>query len=375
VRVAAVRGPNLNPWELQNLPVGEADVVAFASHRGQFAMHDADVDVPVRRLFCPQDAVARLPGLLAGLTRRLTGSLDHLAGLEKALRGFDVAHVAELVTPYSLQAIRAREQGAVRAVVATVWENIALPAPENALVARRARQVAEGADHFIAITDRARLHLEVAGVPPERITVQPMGIDLDRFRPAGAPRGDGPLEILCVARLVPEKGVEDVVVALGLLRERGVRARATFVGSGPQAARLSAIASRLGVGDDVVLTGPKPYAELPDAYRAADVFVLASGPRTTWREQFGFAVVEAMASGLPVVAGHSGSLAEVVVEPGSLVTPHDPQLLADHLEALAADPALRRSQGDRNRAIAEERYDRRQIRERLLEIYAAATER
>jgi glycosyltransferase involved in cell wall biosynthesis len=371
VRVAVVRGPNLNPWELQNLPVGQADLVAFASRRGQFALHDPGADLPVRRLFCPRDVVAALPGPALELAHRLAGPLDWLAGLERALRGFDVAHVAELATPYSLQAVRARERGAVRAVVATAWENIELPHPENGLVATRMQRVAEGADHFIAISDRARLHLELAGVPAERITKQPMGIDLERFSP-GEARDGGPLEMVCVARLVPEKGVEDVVVALRLLRERGIRARATFVGTGPLHRRLLETANRLGVGDDVVLAGTRPYTELPGVYRAADVFVLASGPRTTWREQFGFAIVEAMASGLPVVAGHSGSLAEVVVDPGSLVTPHDPGLLADHIEALAGDPAERRRQGERNRAIAEERYDRRHVRERLLEIYRAA---
>ena len=95
----------------------------------------------------------------------------------------------------------------MRSVLATVWENIAVPLPENGRVAQRGRRVAEGVDHFLAISDRARLHLEIAGVAPERITVQPMGIDLGRFRPAERD-GDArrPLELLCGPGSCPRRG-------------------------------------------------------------------------------------------------------------------------------------------------------------------------
>ena len=165
------------------------------------------------------------------------------------------------------------------------------------------------------------------------------------------------------------------MVAAGLLRRRGVDVRVRLVGDGPLRARLPELACRMGVEGAVELVGGVPYGELPGVYRAADVFVLASGPRTTWREQFGFAVVEAMACGLPVIAGHSGSLDEVVGNDESLVVPHEPELLADKLEALAKDPERRARDGARNREWAERRYDRRDVAKKLSALYAAVVER
>jgi phosphatidylinositol alpha-1,6-mannosyltransferase len=376
VRIAYVRGPNLNAWELQNVDGLAHDVVAFASRAGRYEL--GDVELPVRHLPSPRDALARAPAPALAAVHRFAGNVDYLIGLERALRGFDVAHVADLSFPFSLQAVRARDAGACRRVVATVWENIAFPPWANRWEARRVERVAAGVDHCIAISEDARLHLQVRGVPDDRITVLPPGIDVERFRPAegdGGRHEDGPLRVLCVARLVEEKGVDDLVVAAGLLRRRGVDVRVRLVGTGPLAARLPEIAQRMGVADAVEVAGPIPYAELPDAYRAADVFVLASGPRTTWREQFGFAVVEAMACGLPVVAGHSGSLAEVVGDEDQLVVPHEPALLADRLAALAADPERRHRQGERNRAWAERRYDRRAVARALAGLYEEVVER
>jgi glycosyltransferase involved in cell wall biosynthesis len=364
LRVALVRGPNLNPWELANFE-SLGDVVAFGSRRGAFA--GQRLTIPVRRRASPADGVARLPALGRAAVARFAGNLDHLAGLERAVRGFDIVHTAELATGYSAQAIRARERGACRRVVATVWENIPLPAPENAAVARRVRRVAAGLDHCVAISADARLHLELAGVPSDRIDVLPMGVDVERFAPVPAERAPGPLRILSVARLVSEKGVEDLVVALRLLADRAVGAELTLVGSGPLDRRLRAIAAELGVSLHV--RGSVPYEELPALHRASDVLVLASAPRATWREQFGFAVVEALASGLPVLAGDSGSLDEVVGDRDQLVRPHDAEALADALAALAADPGRRRAQGERNRHFALERYDRRRVAERLRELY------
>jgi glycosyltransferase involved in cell wall biosynthesis len=373
VRIAVARGANLNPWELANFAFGdEHEVVAFGAKVGNFDAHGTPI--PVRRLRSPADVVGRLPSLAQAVAARYGGDAGYLLGFDAALEGFDVAHTAELSSPYSLQAIRARDAGRVRRVVATVWENIALPPAPNALVARRAEAVAAGLDRCLAITDRARRHLLYAGVPDERIDVVPMGVDLERFRPVPRERatGEDELRILAVNRLVPEKGVEDLVVALHLLAQQGVAARLTLAGAGPDGPHLEAMARTLGVADRIDLAGVVPYDELPALHAQADVFVLASGPRTTWMEQFGFAIVEAMACGLPVIAGDSGSLDEVVGDPEQLVVPHYPERLAAALAGLAADPARRARQGARNRAFAEERYDRRRIAGQLLSFYEAA---
>jgi glycosyltransferase involved in cell wall biosynthesis len=364
MRIALVRGPNLNPWELSNFELVDG-VTAFGSRSALQPL--GPTAPPVRRLPSPADLLSPLPPLVKGGVARLAGSVDYLVGLERALRGYDIAHVAELFTPYSLQAIRARRAGACKRVVATVWQNIAAPPTDAGH--ERSRAVADGLDACVAITDDARLHLELAGVPADRIEVMPMGIDLDRFVPRTAARRDGPLRVVSVCRLVAEKGVEDLVVAARLLADRGVAAEITFAGSGPLDGRLRSLASALGVADRVSLAGPLPYDRIPDLLNESDVFVLASAPRTGWREQFGFAIVEAMASGLPVLAGHSGSLDEVVGDPTALFTPHDPVELADRLERLAGDPALREAKGAASRARAEERYDRRIAARRLVDLY------
>lgn len=234
------------------------------------------------------------------------------------------------------------------------------------------RSVAAGLDGCVAISEDARLHLELSGVAPERIEVLPMGIDLTRFAPA-TERTPGPLRVLSVARLVGEKGFEDLVVAMRLLADRDVPAELTIVGQGPLEGRLRALADQLGVA--LQLRGAVPHEEIPELHRRSDVLVLASTPRGTWREQFGFAVVEGMASGLPVVAGDSGSLDEVVGDPEQLVRPHDAVALADRLQALALEPRRRKAQGTRNREPALERYDRLKVAERPRAFYERVLER
>ncbi|MEA2363956.1 MAG: alpha-maltose-phosphate synthase [Thermoleophilaceae bacterium] len=366
MRVALIRGGLLRSWELANyeLPAGRVDAMASRTVR----LGPPADRFEVRRLTSATDFTTRLGPRAFGAVELLAGSPEYLWGLERALRGYDIAHAAELVYPFTQQAVRARAAGACRRVVATVMENIPFKPHPNRLIAARAREVATGVDRFIAVTEGARLHLRCAGIPDERITVLPMGTDLDAFRPHAGERRPGPLRVLSVARLEPAKGVEDVVVAAGLLAQRGCAVEVSMVGAGPLAPRLLEIAGRMGIAERVRVLAV-PWEKLPELHRDQDVFVLDSAPTRWWREQFGFAVIEAMASGLPVLVGGSGSLPEVVGRSECLVRPHDPQDLAEALGRLAEDPSLRRREGQLNRERAVGHFDRREIAARLQQIY------
>ncbi len=366
VRLALVRGTQLGAWDLPNYAFGDGVQADLFVSRG-FAADLGDTSgFGVRRLGSPADVRRRLGPRFGGALDIAVGPLQYLVGLERALDGYDVAHVVELENPTAVQAVRARRAGRCRRVVASVMENIPFK-PQPPLARRTLTAAAAGVDHCVAVTERARLYLQAEGVPDSRITLLPVGTDVERFRPAEG-RSPGPARIVSVARLEPAKGVEDLVIAVGLLARRGVEADVTFVGDGPLHGRLERVAGEMGVAARVRFERI-PWREIERAYAAADVFVLASGPTRNWREQFGFAVAEAMASGLPVVVGASGSLPEVAGRPESLVTPHDPIALADALEPLVRDEALRAERGAWNRRRAEEHYDARRVRAALRELY------
>src|SRR5918997_1660591 len=144
LRNAPLRGPDLKPWGRPNGDAIAPDTPAFASLAGRYEF--GDLALPVGRLPCLRDPIAKAPPIVGAAVHRFAGNVDYLVGLERALRGFDVAHVADLSFPYSLQAVRARDAGACGRVVVTGWENIEFPPWENALVARRVERVAAGGD-------------------------------------------------------------------------------------------------------------------------------------------------------------------------------------------------------------------------------------
>ena len=362
--VAVICGSLLRPWGVPNYAVERAQVRLIASR----TTAGAGTDLPVTALPSLADLRLRLPARAAMLAEYVAGSAEYLIGLERALRGHDVVHAPELSNPCTLQAIEARDRGACGRVVVGVMENVPFQPDQRPAVDRRKRAVAARADHFVAMTERARVGLELFGVPADRITVLPNGVDTERFRPADRRAPDGPLRLLSVARLEPSKGVEDLVLALGLLVRRGVDATLTLAGEGPLRPRLERVADRIGVRDRLAFESV-PWPRVGELLHAHDVFVLASAPTPIWREQLGFAVLEAMACGLPVLAGDSGSLMEVVDDPEQLVRPHDPLSLAERIERLAGAHELRARLGAHNRTRALEHYDLVRQRTRLRALF------
>jgi len=217
------------------------------------------------------------------------------------------------------------------------------------------------------------------------VKVIPAGIDVERFQPEG---GDGGVRerlgigedefvILSVAALRWEKGVHDLVHAVKRLTMdpdcRAQKIRLVLAGSGPEASKLQALADRIGLSEHVTITRFN-YDEIPAAYRAADVFALASTARPGWLEQFGYVLPEALASGLPVVAAESGSIPEVVGDAGVVVPPSDFLALSNAFKALMLDADRREQLGVFGRNLAESRYDSRLVAGRIAAEYTRLLE-
>jgi glycosyltransferase involved in cell wall biosynthesis len=188
------------------------------------------------------------------------------------------------------------------------------------------------------------------GVPLQLI---PHGVDLDRFRPHPPP-GGATVSLLAVGRLVPKKGLDVLVEATRRLR---LPFRLRIVGAGPERERLEAVVQVGGIADRIRLTGAATHAELPACYAEADVVVVPSVvDRGGDRDGLPNVVLEAMASGRPVVASDVAAIGTAVAHrrSGLLVPPGDPDALAAALTELAAAPRLRAALG----AIARRRVER-----------------
>jgi glycosyltransferase involved in cell wall biosynthesis len=176
--------------------------------------------------------------------------------------------------------------------------------------------------------------------PRVRVQVIPNGVDVARFCPDRPdPLVDETLRLLFVGRLEPYKGIEVLLEALGHLRGHAGRHLALdLVGDGSLRNRLPALARQLGLEGMVRFRGAVPPSQMPDVYRHADVFVLPSIV-----EGMPNVVLEAMASGLPVVATRVPGCDELVEvgRTGFLVPPGDSHGLADRIGRLAAHPDLR----------------------------------
>jgi glycosyltransferase involved in cell wall biosynthesis len=171
------------------------------------------------------------------------------------------------------------------------------------------------------------------------------GLDLRQFpfdpsRPADA----GPPVILSVGRLIEKKGLGDVIAAADFLRRRGRSFRVEIIGTGPLEPALAAQVRRLGLQDQVAFLGAQPQEAVRLAYRRATIFALpcvvtAEGDR----DGIPTVLLEAMASGVPVVSTSVSGIPEVIQSGhnGLLVAPHDPAMLADALDLLLADVDLR----------------------------------
>ena len=218
----------------------------------------------------------------------------------------------------------------------------------------------------------AELERHAAGATPVRLVYHGTEVPAVRADRVLAP---GPPRILTIGRLVPKKGHDVLVAAAAALRERGVAFQVRIAGDGAEWPRLQRLVHELELGDRVVFLGPLTPAEVRDEVAAASVFALACRVTPDGdRDGLPNVVLEAMASGLPVVSTTLAGVAEAVEDArsGLLVPPENPAALASALQRVLDDRTFAAQLG---RAAAERirtSFDRERTLPRVFATLAEA---
>jgi len=223
--------------------------------------------------------------------------------------------------------------------------------------------------HFTAEAERDEA-LQT-GIPMQGVVI-PLGVDVpkagdrDRFL-AAYPGWADQTRLLFLSRLDPVKNVEGLIGALAILRAEGLRVCLIIAGSGQSAyvAALQDLAKGKVVSEHITWLGQVEGAAKADALAAADVFVLPS-----YSENFGIAVAEALACGLPCVVGQGVAIAGQVADAGAgVAVGTDAEAIAEGLRPYITLPATRLATGEAARQLAAREYSVETMGERLFELY------
>jgi colanic acid/amylovoran biosynthesis glycosyltransferase len=307
--------------------------------------------------------------VLRGL--RAVFSIDGLTMRERAFWLFYLAEailVGRWMNKRRLPHLHVHFGGAVASVgmlASMAWKipySLTIHGPEELLSvdAYHLREKIEQAAFVFCISDFCRSQLCQLTSPEQwtKFTVVRLGVDPVMLSPASRPmdlpaRKPSPtLELVCTGRLVPAKGHHILIEALAVLEQRGIQLHTTLIGAGPERKSLEALVKQHGLEEAVTFTSALSHEATLETLRRADIFTLAS-----FAEGIPVALMEAMSLGLPCVSTTVAGIPELIRSgfDGILVPPANVAALADALEALVNDPALRRQLGSsgRQRIVAD----------------------
>lgn len=234
------------------------------------------------------------------------------------------------------------------------------------------RIVFEEADRITCGTEFLRQRLLALGAPEAKLRINPMGVPLDGFSYVRRSLGENePLRLLSVGRLIEAKGHATAIQAVAKLRDDGVAVHYTIVGDGPQRERLLGMIDELSLESSVTLCGALDGGSVREQYRNAHVFIHPSVvDEKGTEEQQSVVMVEAQATGLPVIASDIGGVSSTMVDgkSGFLVPQRDVDAIVDavrHIQTTYSDVAY----GEVGRSHVEQHFSHESCMDGLLAIY------
>jgi colanic acid/amylovoran biosynthesis glycosyltransferase len=196
------------------------------------------------------------------------------------------------------------------------------------------------------------------------------GLNLDQFFPANS--RSLPTRVISVGRLIPKKGYPELIEACSILRQQGFDFHCQIVGGGPEHLPLRQLIEARGLSNTIELSGPKSQTEIVELLAQSQIFVFpARQDETGDRDNLPTVLIEAMASGLPVVASRLAGIPEIISDQsnGILVAPDDPEALAGAIRSLLVDPQKGQRLGAAGLKVAREKFSLGDTVRELIEIF------
>jgi len=277
----------------------------------------------------------------------------------------DILHVDE--EPYNLatfHALRLAQKFGARALWFT-WQNLnrSYPPPFCWIENYNLHHV----DCAIAGSAGAAAVWREKGYTGPLATIPQFGVDPEVFAPSLGRRDSAHDFVIGYAgRLVSEKGVDLLLAAAAELEGAW---RLSVLGAGPEQARLTTLARRLGLEGRITFEGYLPSMRMPAFYQELDALVLPSRSQSNWIEQFGRVLIEAMSCGVPVIGSDCGEIPQVVGDAGLIFPEEDIEALNEHLSRLMCDKDLQRDLSLRGRERVLANFTQTKIAAQTVTVY------
>lgn len=349
INIAFVRGDSLNEWEgkiWEHLPA-PFSVHGFCSQKNLYPVHT--LSYPVTRLPSSSDSF-----FARQYDKLVHGNFLTMSGLEEKLaHGFHIAHTAEIYYGYTSQAVAAKKRNPGLKVVTTVWDNSfgrfdynywpllsAPPAAWHKKIYTHIEQNIAGVDMFLPVTEGSRDLLRFYGVPDNKIQLLTPPVIVPEETDVSAVLEQYDVKdkkiYLMVSRLVKEKGVYDVLFAWKMFMDatQDPDRVLVIISDGPERANMMRLSHDLKIASSVRFIPSLPNVTVRSLYTHAQALLLASLATTTWQEQFGYVLAEAITKDCPVIAASTGAIPEVVGDAGILCPPANPPAIARALMSL-----------------------------------------
>jgi colanic acid/amylovoran biosynthesis glycosyltransferase len=230
----------------------------------------------------------------------------------------------------------------------------------------------EKGDIFLPVSEFWKNRLIELGCPAEKIAVNHMGVDTEKFRSHKKEASGDTLNVLTVARLTEKKGQCYALQAIGQAAQVVPKLEYHIAGDGPLLAELKEMTKKLDIENRVVFHGKVDSDEVLTLYKEADIFLLPSvTPSSGDMEGIPVALMEAMACGIPVIASQHSGIPELVIDgqTGYAVPERDFNALAEKVRCLAVDDQLRIKLGDQAREYVKVHFNNQIVLDQLLEIF------